>query len=103
MLGAVPSLAIASMVQKHRLKARGPARIKTAPVWDKLERLNSSVAKPLPPDGQHQEWLDRLKACPGNRSGLSRLSGTFAILVETFSRVRNGGSQGSSQQAASGS
>jgi hypothetical protein len=45
-----------------------PARVRKAPVRVKLERVNCDVAKSLPPDGQHQAWLDRLKAALGTAS-----------------------------------
>jgi hypothetical protein len=46
-----------------------PARVrKETPVRVKLERINCDVAKSLPPDGQHQEWLDRLKVALGTTS-----------------------------------
>ena len=45
-----------------------PMRAKKSPVRVKLERINCDVAKSLPPDGQHQEWLDRLKGALGTAS-----------------------------------
>jgi hypothetical protein len=44
-----------------------PARAK-APVQIKLERINCDVAKSLPPDGDHEAWVDRLKAALGTAS-----------------------------------
>jgi hypothetical protein len=44
------------------------ARVRRAPVRVKLERVNCDVAKSLPPDGQYQEWLDRLKVALGTTS-----------------------------------
>ncbi|MDP1671274.1 MAG: hypothetical protein Q8L63_04215 [Alphaproteobacteria bacterium] len=48
--------------------SRVPVRVKKAPVRVKLERITCDVAKSLPPDGQHQEWLDRLKTALGTAS-----------------------------------
>lgn len=45
-----------------------PARVRKAPVRVKLERINCDVAKSLPPDGEHQVWLDRLKVALGTTS-----------------------------------
>jgi hypothetical protein len=45
-----------------------PARVKKVPVRVKLERINCDVAKSLPPDGQQQAWLDRLKVALGTTS-----------------------------------
>jgi hypothetical protein len=45
-----------------------PARARKAPVRVKLERINCDVAKSLPPDGNYQVWLDRLKAALGTAS-----------------------------------
>lgn len=45
-----------------------PALARKAPVRVKLERVNCDVAKSLPPDGNHQVWLDRLKAALGTPS-----------------------------------
>ena len=45
-----------------------PAPVRKAPVRVKLERINCDVAKSLPPDGQHQAWLSRLKAALGTAS-----------------------------------
>ncbi len=49
-------------------RSRVPARTKKVPIRVKLERINCDVAKPLPPVGRHQEWLDRLKAALGTAS-----------------------------------
>ena len=49
-------------------RTRVPARVKKAPVRVKLERITCDVAKSLPPDGQHQEWLGRLKGALGTAS-----------------------------------
>jgi hypothetical protein len=38
------------------------------PVRVKLERINCDVSRSLPPDGDHPEWLDRLKAALGTAS-----------------------------------
>jgi hypothetical protein len=45
-----------------------PLGTNNAPVRVKLERINCDVAKSLPPDGNHQVWLDRLKAALGTAS-----------------------------------
>jgi hypothetical protein len=45
-----------------------PALGRKAPVRVKLERINCDVAKSLSPDGNHQVWLDRLKAALGTAS-----------------------------------
>jgi hypothetical protein len=45
-----------------------PVQVKKAPVRVKLERINCDVAKSLPPDGQYQVWLDRLKLALGTTS-----------------------------------
>src|SRR5882757_8371015 len=47
---------------------RGPAGLGKPPVRVKLERINCDVAKSLPPDGDQQVWLDRLKAALGTAS-----------------------------------
>jgi hypothetical protein len=44
------------------------ARLGKAPVRVKLERINCDIAKSLPPDGNHQVWLDRLRAALGTAS-----------------------------------
>jgi hypothetical protein len=38
------------------------------PVRVKLERINCDVSRSLPPDGDHPEWLNRLKAALGTAS-----------------------------------
>ena len=43
-------------------------RFRKAPVRVKLERINCDVAKSLPPDGNHQVWLDRLRTALGTGS-----------------------------------
>src|SRR5258705_3210131 len=43
-------------------------RPRKAPVRVKLERINCDIAKSLPPDGDHQAWLDRLKTALGSVS-----------------------------------
>ena len=45
-----------------------PAPYRKAPVRVKLERVNCDVAKSLPPDGDQQVWLDRLKGALGTAS-----------------------------------
>jgi hypothetical protein len=45
-----------------------PARVKKRPVRVKLERINCDIAKSLPPDGDHQAWLDRLQVALGSPS-----------------------------------
>jgi hypothetical protein len=44
------------------------APIRKAPVRVKLERVSCNVAKSLPPDGNHQVWLDRLRTALGTGS-----------------------------------
>jgi hypothetical protein len=34
----------------------------------KLERINCNVSRSLPPDGDHERWIDRLKAALGTAS-----------------------------------
>jgi hypothetical protein len=45
-----------------------PARVRKAPVRVKLERINCDVAKSLPPDGENEIWLNRLKLALGTAS-----------------------------------
>ncbi|MBR1069146.1 hypothetical protein [Bradyrhizobium liaoningense] len=41
---------------------------KKAGVRVKLERINCNVSRSLPPDGDHQVWIDRLKSALGTTS-----------------------------------
>ena len=50
------------------LPSQLPARVRKAPVRVKLERVNCDIAKSLPPDGNHQVWLDRLQVALGSAS-----------------------------------
>jgi len=47
---------------------RPPLVTKRASVRVKLERMNCDVSKSLPPDGDRQIWIDRLKAALGTTS-----------------------------------
>jgi hypothetical protein len=49
-------------------KNRPPVATKKASVRVKLERINCDVSKSLPPDGDRQIWIDRLKAALGTTS-----------------------------------
>jgi hypothetical protein len=44
---------------------RSPAISKKAGVRVKLERIDCDASRSLPPDGDHQTWIDRLKAALG--------------------------------------
>ncbi len=44
-----------------RSKRRPPVRVR-------LERINCDVSRSLPPEGDHPEWIDRLKAALGTAS-----------------------------------
>ena len=45
-----------------------PVAIHRTPVTVKLEPINCDVSRSLPPDGDHQIWIDRLKAALGTTS-----------------------------------
>jgi hypothetical protein len=47
---------------------RQPAAKKSTAVRVKLERTNSDVSRSLPPDGDRQAWIDRLKTALGTAS-----------------------------------
>jgi len=47
---------------------RPPVVTKRASVRVKLERINCDVSRSLPPDGDRQIWIDRLKAALGTAS-----------------------------------
>jgi hypothetical protein len=47
---------------------RPPAVKKSTAVRVKLERINCDVSKSLPPDGDRQVWIDRLKVALGTAS-----------------------------------
>jgi hypothetical protein len=48
--------------------SKEPVGVRKEPVRVKLERINCDAAKSLPPDGDHQAWLDRLKTALGSVS-----------------------------------
>src|SRR4051812_10833642 len=67
-----------------------PARARgAAPVRVKLERINCDVAKSLPPDGDHPEWLDRLKVGLGTAS-MEFVSATL-FQLQAVARLPNSG------------
>lgn len=47
---------------------QAPTRVVSAPVRVKLEPINCDVARSVPPNGDQQAWLDRLKAALGTCS-----------------------------------
>jgi hypothetical protein len=47
---------------------RPPAAKRSAAVRVRLERINCDVSRSLPPDGDRQVWIDRLKAALGTAS-----------------------------------
>jgi hypothetical protein len=49
-------------------KERQPVAIRKAPVRVTLERIECEVSRSLPPDGDRQTWIDRLKAALGTTS-----------------------------------
>jgi hypothetical protein len=65
------------------------APIRKAPVRVKLERVSCDVAKSLPPDGNHQVWLDRLKAALGTGS-MDFLDATL-FQIQAAARLPNSG------------
>lgn len=56
---------VMSLVERQE---RQPVAIQKAPVTVKLERINCDVSRSLPPDGERQMWIDRLKAALGTTS-----------------------------------
>ena len=56
------------LMSKVRQLNRLPAQAREAPVRVKLERINCDIAKSLPPNGDHQAWLDRLQVALGSSS-----------------------------------
>ncbi|MGM4892064.1 hypothetical protein [Tardiphaga sp. 839_C3_N1_4] len=62
---------------------------KEAPVRVKLERINCDVAQSLPPDGNYQEWLDRLKVALGTASNESVTATLFQL--QAAARLPNSG------------
>src|SRR5882757_3356658 len=54
-----------SLIERH---GRQPAVKKSTAVRVKLERINCDVSKSLPPDGDRQVWIDRLKVALGTAS-----------------------------------
>jgi hypothetical protein len=48
--------------------SKEPVGVRKEPVRVKLERINCDVSRSLPPDGDHQAWLDRLKTALGSVS-----------------------------------
>jgi hypothetical protein len=65
------------------------APVRRAPVRVKLERVNCDVAKSLPPDGDHQVWLDRLMAACGS-SSLDFIHATL-FQLQAAARLPNSG------------
>ena len=57
---------IVSLPSNQRQPAERPTR--KPPVRVKLERINADISRSLPPDGDRQVWLDRLKAAFGTAS-----------------------------------
>jgi hypothetical protein len=54
-----------SLIERQQ---RQPAVKKSTAVRVKLERTNCDVSRSLPPDGDRQTWIDRLKAALGTAS-----------------------------------
>jgi hypothetical protein len=48
--------------------ATSPAKKTAAPVEVRLRRINATISRVYPPDGQQGEWWDRLKAALGSCS-----------------------------------
>ena len=66
-----------------------PVSTKKAGVRVKLERINCDLSRSLPPDGDHPEWLDRLKAALGTAS-VEFIDATLYQL-QAAARLPNGG------------
>lgn len=66
-----------------------PARVRMAPVRVKLERINCDIAKSLAPEGDHEAWLDRLKAALGTAS-MEFVSATL-FQLQAAARLPNSG------------
>lgn len=56
---------VMSLVERQE---RQPVALQKAPVTVKLERINCDVSRSLPPDGERQMWINRLKAALGTTS-----------------------------------
>jgi hypothetical protein len=56
---------VMSLVERQE---RQPVALQKAPVTVKLKRINCDVSRSLPPDGERQMWIDRLKAALGTTS-----------------------------------
>jgi hypothetical protein len=56
---------VMSLVERQE---RQPVALQKAPVTVKLGRINCDVSTSLPPDGERQMWIDRLKAALGTTS-----------------------------------
>lgn len=67
-----------------------PARVMTeTPVRVKLERINCDVARSLPPEGQHEAWLNRLKLALGTES--MDFVGATLVQLQAAARLPNSG------------
>jgi hypothetical protein len=67
-----------------------PNRTKrSAPVQVKLERLNCDVSTSLPPDGDRQIWIDRLKVAFGTAS--AEFVDATLFQLQAAARLPNGG------------
>lgn len=70
-------------------KNQSPTISKTANVRVKLERINCDVSRSLPPDGDRQAWIDRLKAALGTAS-IEFVDATL-FQLQAAARLPNGG------------
>jgi hypothetical protein len=68
---------------------RQPAVKKSTTVRVKLERSNCDVSRSLPPDGDRQIWIDRLKAALGTTS-MEFVEATL-FQLQAAARLPNGG------------
>jgi hypothetical protein len=70
-------------------QARQPTVKKSAGVRVRLERINCDVSRSLPPDGDRQVWIDRLKVALGTASMEFVLSTLFQL--QAAARLPNSG------------
>lgn len=68
---------------------RSPAISKKAGVRVKLERIDCDASRSLPPDGDHQTWIDRLKTALGTAS-IEFVDATL-FQLQAAARLPNGG------------
>ena len=55
----------------------------------RLRRINSDYSKPYPPDGEHRQWWERLKAALGTSS--SDFVNATLVQIQNASRMPSGG------------